>query len=227
MKFLRNLPFLRSFGFSLAMPAIFSALMAFSCSRPPVLVHKYIFEYPPPAFHGLAPLPEAIKVQQFAAAEAFNTPAMLYRPDAYLRQAYVHNQWRITPGPMVTDSLIRDLRHAGLFQAVFSEDSPDRARFRVEGGVTEIFENNDAAGWQAVLSLSVTFLDTHYPAREVHKRVLFQKSYRAAEPLAEKTPQGLAQGMSRAMSRLAEQIITDLYRAAKARLAMKEAPPAS
>jgi len=192
-----------------------------ACSRPPILVQRYILEYPAPAFPRRAPLPEAIKIQQFAAAEAVNTTAMLYRPDAYQRQAYVYNQWRITPGPMITDCLVRDLRHAGLFAAVFTEDSPDRARFQVEGGVTDLQEESDPAGWQAVLGLSVTLLDTHYPTREVSRRVLFQKSYRAVEPLPEKSPRGLAQAVSQAMARLSREILEDLHRAAKARLEEK------
>ncbi|MEJ5329641.1 MAG: ABC-type transport auxiliary lipoprotein family protein [Desulfobaccales bacterium] len=196
-------------------------LLTGACSRPPILVQRYILEYPAPAFPRQAPLAEAVKVHQFAAAEAINTTAMLYRPDAYQRQAYVYHQWRITPGPLVTDSLVRDLRHAGLFQAVFTEDSPDRARFRVEGGVTEMQEENHPAGWQAVLGLSVTLLDTNYPPKEVSRRVMFQKSYRAVEAMPDKTPQGLAAAMSRAMSRLSQEIINDIYRAAAARLAEK------
>lgn len=196
-------------------------LWAGACSRPPILVQRYILEYPAPAFPRQAPLPEAVKVHQFAAAEAINTTAMLYRPDAFQRQAYVYHQWRITPGPLVTDSLVRDLRHAGLFQAVFTEDSPDRARFRVEGGVTEMQEENHPAGWQAVLGLTVTLLDTNYPPKEVSRRVIFQKSYRAVEPIPHKTPQGLAAAISRAMSRLSREIITDIHRAAASRLAEK------
>ncbi len=196
-------------------------LMAGACSRPPILVQRYVLEYPAPAVPRQAPLPEAVKVHQFAAAEAINTTAMLYRPDAYQRQAYVYHQWRITPGPLVTDSLVRDLRQAGLFQAVFTEDSPDRARFRVEGGVTEMQEENYPAGWQAVLGLSITLLDTHYPPREVSRRVMFQKSYRAVEPMPDQTPQGLAAAISRAMSRLSREIITDIHRATASRLAEK------
>jgi ABC-type uncharacterized transport system auxiliary subunit len=191
------------------------------------MINKYILEYPAPPATRQAPIPEAIKIQEFAATEAYNTTAMLYRPDAYRRQAYVYNQWRVTPGPLVTDCLVRDLRHAGLFKAVFTGDSLDRARFRVEGGVTEIQENNEPGGWEAVLAVSVTLLDTAFPSREVSKRVVFQKSYRASEPLVEHTPQGLARGISQAMARLSREIISDIYRASRERLAAQEPPPAS
>ncbi len=212
---------------AVALAAALPALAAVGCSRAPVLVHQFILEYPAPQFSGRSQVPEAIKVQQFAVAEAFNTTAMLYRPSPYQRQAYVYNRWRISPGPLVTDCLVQDLRHSRLFTAVLTEDSPDRARFRVEGGVTEIQEEDEPGGWQAVLALNVTLLDTNFPAKEVSKRVVFQKSYRAVEPMPEKTPQGLAQGISRAMSRLSQQILADLHRAAQARVAAREPQPQS
>ncbi len=196
--------------------------LAAGCARSPILVQQYILEYPSPAMLRQPQVPEAIKVQQFSVAAAYHTTAMLYRVQPNQRQAYQYHRWRITPGPLVTDCLVQDLRGSGLFKAVFHEDAPDRARFRVEGGVSEILEDDTSGTWNAVLGLHITLLDTRYPASEIRKRLVFQKSYRAEEPLPEKTPQGLAQGMSRAMSRLSQQIIADLYQAAQERMAAKE-----
>ena len=67
--------------------------------------------------------------------------------------------------------------------------------------------------WQAALVLNITLLDTE--EKDPTKRVIFQKNYRADEPLTEKTPDGLAQAMSRAMERLSAQIITEVYQAIK------------
>jgi hypothetical protein len=53
------------------------------------------------------------------------------------------------------------------------------------------------------------------------QRVVFQKNYQVLEPLAEKTPQGLAQGMSRAMEQVSARIINDTYEAARNRNAGK------
>jgi hypothetical protein len=50
---------------------------------------------------------------------------------------------------------------------------------------------------------------------------LFQKNYHTAEPLADKTPQGLADAMSRAVQKLSQAIILDVYQAARQRQAVQ------
>jgi len=67
--------------------------------------------------------------------------------------------------------------------------------------------------------VTVTLLDVS--AEELPQRVVFQKSYRAAEPMPNKTPQGLAQAMSKAMENLSARIITDTYEATRQRTARK------
>jgi len=188
-------------------------LLLAGCGKPPTLVQKYMFEYPPPVPRASLPLNEAIKVEQFAVAQAYNSTAMIYRPNPYKSEAYGYHRWRVNPGYLVTDYLLRDLRNSGLFKAVLPYNSSDKARFLLEGGVEEIQEIDEADGWKAALALNITLLDLN--EKEVTRRVVFQKNYRAEEPLTEKTPQGLAQGMSRAMERLSAQITADVYRAAR------------
>jgi len=190
-------------------------LLLAGCGKPPTLVQKYMFEYPPPVPRASQPLKEGIKVEPFAVAQAFNSTAMLYRPDAYKSEAYTYHRWRVSPGYLVTDYLLRDLRKSGLFQAVLPSTSADNGRFLVEGGVEEIQEIDAPDGWKASLALNITLLDLK--EKEITRRVVFQKGYRAEEPLTEKTPAGLAQGMSRAMERLSGEIITDIYQAARKR----------
>ncbi len=192
---------------------LFLALALLGCGKPPVLVKKYIWEYPSPAFGGLAPLHEAIKVEQFGVAQAFDSPAMVYRPTLYQSEVYNYHRWRVNPGYLVTDYLLRDLRNSKLFKAVFSGDDLGKGRFVLEGGVEEIQEVDGQGGWVAALALNVTLLDTSQ--KEVTKRVVFQRNYRAMEPMTEQTPRGLAEGMSRAMAKLSAQIIADTYRAAQ------------
>jgi hypothetical protein len=52
----------------------------------------------------------------------------------------------------------------------------------------------------------------------VPAKVVFQKNYRVAEPMFERTPKGLAEAMSRAMERASAEITTDVYQAARQRL---------
>ena len=192
--------------------ALIMSLLWCGCGKPPMLVQKYLLDYPAPRVKA-APLTENLKVEQFAVAQAFNTTAMVYRTSPYKAENYNYSRWRVNPGYLVTDYLIRDLRDSRLFKAVLTPDSPSKARFSLEGGVEEIQEVDQGAAWQASLALNITLIDTS--EKEITKRVLFQKNYQTAEPLTEKTPAGLAQAMSRAMEQLSAQIITDVYQAAR------------
>ena len=190
-------------------------LVAFlsGCGKPPMLVNQYLLEYPAPVTGGKAKIPASVKVELFSVAQAFNSNAMVYQPRPFQSQSYNYSRWRANPGYLVTDYLIRDLREAGLFKAVFGPDSSGEHRFKLEGGVAEFQEVDAADGWKASLALTVTLLDT--AQQELPQRVVFQKNYRVLEPLPEKTPQGLAQGMSRAMEQISARIINDTYEAAR------------
>jgi ABC-type uncharacterized transport system auxiliary subunit len=195
------------------------ALFLSGCGKPPMLVNQYILDYPAPVPAGRSRLPQALKVELFAVAQAFNTNAMVYQPQPYKSQVYNYSRWRVNPGNLVTDYLLRDFRDATLFKAVFGPDSGSKHRFRLEGGVVEFQEVNEPGSWKAALALTVTLLDTD--KEEVPQRVVFQKNYRVQEPMPEKTPQGLAQAMSRAMEEVSARIIQDTYEAARNRTAGK------
>jgi ABC-type uncharacterized transport system auxiliary subunit len=190
-----------------------------ACGGSPALINRFILDYPPPVTGRPAPLDAALRVELFAADEIINRPEMVYRVNPYKTGVYQYNRWRTTPGFLVTDFLIRDLRQSGRFKAVFSYDRSDQARFRLEGGVVEFQENNLPGPWQAALTLNITLLDTDQ--ENIAARVMFQRTYQAQEPMAAKTPQGLAEAMSAAMQKLSGRIIQDVYRAVKQRLGSK------
>ena len=124
---------------------------------------------------------ELIKVERFSVANAFDTSAIVYRDGPNLRNIDPYNRWRTKPGDMVTDFLIRDLRHSALFQAVFSYNQNEETRYLLEGQVNEFLESKEKDGFRAVLSFDVTFQDLS--KKEVTERIVFQKSYGYAEPL--------------------------------------------
>jgi ABC-type uncharacterized transport system auxiliary subunit len=189
------------------------------CGKPPMLINQYILEYPAPMLGKGTKVPDAIKVEQFSVAQAFNSNAMVYQPQPFKSETYNYSRWRVNPGYLVTDYLLRDIRDGHLFKAVFGPGSSGKYRYLLEGGVAEFQELDEPDGWKAALGLTVTLLDT--TQEELPQRVVFQKNYRAVEPMPEKTPQGLAQGMSRAMEHLSAQIMTDAYEAARRRRAKK------
>lgn len=193
------------------------APLLLACGRRPPLIRQYVIEYAPPTTPALAKIDQALEIKEFAVAKTFNTTAMVYRPNLLERATYHYSSWRVNPGYMVTDYLARDFRETGLFKAVFSRGSTGSGRFVVDGGVEEIQELDDPDGWKAALAVLVTLLDTSRV--ETPEMVIFQKKYRAVTPMLAKTPQGLAEAMSRAMQQLSQEIIKDVYQAAKARAA--------
>jgi cholesterol transport system auxiliary component len=215
----------RFFRLTGRLPAVLAGLLAAAfllagCGKPPVMVHKYLLEYPPPEAPRRAQVPEGLRVELFAVAQAFNSPAMAYRSESYRSETYRYHRWRVNPGNLVTDFLLRDLRQTGLFKGVFGYDSTARPRFVLEGAVEEFQEVDEAEAWRAALALNITLLDTS--KEEITQRVVFQKNYRASEPLTDKTPPGLADAMSRAMQKVSQAVIQDVYQAARQRQAAKD-----
>jgi ABC-type uncharacterized transport system auxiliary subunit len=202
---------------TLVLPFLLS-LLIFGCSlgaKPSYLVNQYTLEYPPPTLKGLASINELVKVEQFSAAQTFNTPAMIYKEGPNLRNVDPYNRWRTKPGDMATEYLTRDLRNAGLFRAVISYNDSEEARYLLEGQVDEFLDASEKDVRKAVLCLNVTFLDLK--KRDTAEKVIFQRDYKMVEPYTEKTAAAFAQGMSRAMEKISRQILLDLQNAVKNR----------
>jgi len=192
-------------------------LLASGCSfgsKTTYSVNQYTLEYPSPVFKENAPIKELIKVERFSVANAFDTSAIVYRDGPNLRNIDPYNRWRTKPGDTVTDFLVRDLRHSGLFQAVFSYNQNEETRYRLEGQVNEFLESKENDGFKAILSVDVTFLDLS--KKEVTERIVFQRSYGYTEPLGRETYGNLAQAMSNAMEKFSRQVMMDLHQAMSA-----------
>ena len=181
------------------------------CGKPPNAVEKYILEYSSPVIGARPQLDLNLTVEQFAVAQAYNSTDMVYRPSPYKSDVYRYHRWRVNPGYLVTDYLIRDLRNSRLFRGVFLGPNTGNSRYHLEGTVEEFQELDEPDGWKASLAINVTLLDTVQEL--MPQRVVFQRNYRAVEPLVQKTPHGLAQGMSQAMENVSAQIINDVYQA--------------
>jgi ABC-type uncharacterized transport system auxiliary subunit len=172
------------------------------------LVRQYILEYPPPMVEGIVQTDDLIKVERFSVVRAFNTTAMLYRDGPYTLNSDPYNRWRANPGEMVPDYLVRDLRKVKLFRAVYSYHDIVQTRYVLQGEVEDFLEVDEGGSSKAVLKINVTFLDL--AKKELPQQVIFQKNYRAEDPLSEKTAAGLAQAMSRAMEKISRELVLDL-----------------
>jgi ABC-type uncharacterized transport system auxiliary subunit len=193
--------------------ALSIVLLFVSCtvlnSKPPYTVHLYTMEYLPPVVEREAAR-NTLRIGRFSVAQSYNSTAMFRRPEAYRLEAYNYHRWRVTPGDMVTDFLLRDFRSCGVFKAVFSQREPAETEFTIEGSVGEFLARRDTDGWKAVLSLEITLLDSRKTS--IAEKVLFQKRYTMTEPMSEETPEELARAMSGAMSQASAAAISEVCR---------------
>jgi ABC-type uncharacterized transport system auxiliary subunit len=208
-------------GISVLVPSALILLLSVSLftgclkrDKPSTIAERYTLEYPSPGFSKLAPIDEAIKIERFSVARAFNTKSMVFRPEPYKLDTYASNRWMVNPGDMVSDYLLRDLRNSGLFKAAFSYRNLEHARYVLEGSVDDFLEIDAANKRTAALTISITLLDLSHSGAP--NRLLFQKQYQTSEPLPERTPAGLAQAMSSGMGKLSSMIIRDIHQAVSA-----------
>lgn len=172
----------------------------------------YILEYAPPPLRNIQYLEEIVKMERFSVVQLYNSSAMVYRTgSSFSLNNFSYSRWKANPGDMVTDCLMHDLRETGLFRAVYSYRNTETTRFILEGIVTAFLEDRQEGNRKALMSLSITLLDSNQ--KEMLKKVVFQKSYAYGAPCEEEGPRGLARGLSESMGHLSGQIINDVYQA--------------
>jgi len=177
--------------------------------QPKNKIEYYTLEYDPPAMGHHQPLPYVIRVQQFSVSPIYNSNRIIYRDKSYKRQAYTYYKWQANPARFVTYYLSRDLQESGLFKAVLPADGRFAPAFLVAGTVNDFMESDGENTWEAVLSVSIAFMDEQ--ETDISQKIFFQKTYRTSKPCRQKNPQALAAAMSLAMSEISGNIINDLY----------------
>lgn len=186
-------------------------------SKAPYLVEQYVLDYPPPVLENINKIEASIKFTRFSVAHIYNNTYMNYKINPYKIRAYSYSKWRVNPGDLVSDYIIRDLRNANMFIAVMSYHEPENPRFIVEGGVEEFVELIEKDKSYAYIALSLVLVDNK--EREITGKVVFQKKYYAKEPMQDHSPEAFARSISIALSRLSGQFMNDLYLATKKRMA--------
>ena len=184
--------------------------------QPAVRIDYFTLEYESPVISDLSPLPVVIKVEPFSVAPSYNSTRIIYRNGSYKRDEYFYYKWRANPGLLATYFLRRDISNTGLFSAVLPSDSRFPFSFLLEGTVDQFYEMDEGEHWTAVLSLTITVMDSKDP--DVSANVLFQKTYHKQKPCPQNNPTGLAEAMSQAMKDMSGDIIRDVYASIKDRM---------
>ena len=179
--------------------------------KPSTITEYYMLDYGPPVHDDVKPFDENLRIERFSVAQLYNSNTIVFRTGAFSLTAYPYNRWRANPGDMVTDYLVRDFRHGGLFRAVFSYRDPEKTRFILEGSVVEFLEIRQEGSRNASLGINITLLDMNQ--KEIPQKVVFQKNYSHSAICKEEGSRGLAQGLSKSMEELSRQISNDVYHA--------------
>jgi len=198
---------------------IICALMISGCAgsgKPSYDVENYILSYTAPSWNQPVRLNASLKFNRFSIAAAYNSVNMIFRNDAYGFDAFNYSRWAVNPADMIADSLLRDVRESGLFQAVFSRYETEEGRFVITGGVEEFYLRMGKNDKTAIIGISVLLRDTR--EQETGKSILFQKKYTREEPLQESSPRGYCDAASRGMRIISEQMTHDIYAAVKAKV---------
>jgi ABC-type uncharacterized transport system auxiliary subunit len=175
------------------------------------IVYQYTLNYRSPSFPGLSRLDAVLTVDRFSAVEAYKSLSMVYSPSPFRRDLYNYYRWRVAPGDMTSDYLLRDLRSSGLFDAVFSSSEYEGTQYLLQGEVEKFLEVDEGGTSKAELVVNVTLLDK--TQADVTKQVIFQKSYVSSGSVNERTPAGFAAGMSKAVEKLSADVIRDIHQA--------------
>ena len=199
----------------LFIPVLILLMTGCAGGQPPVNTQYYMLDYNPPDIKETFRLDESLKVERFSVVQFYNSNSMMFRTSSIGLDKFPYDRWGTSPGYMVADYLVRDLRQNGLFRAIFSYQDTEAVRFLLEGNITEFLAVDRQDGRKALLTIYVTLLDLNQT--DSAKQVIFQKSYTHAAPCKENSAQGLAMGVSESLERLSGQIINDVYQAVKSR----------
>ena len=181
--------------------------------QPKPEIQYYTLEYTSPQISASEPVSALIRFEPFEATAPYHSDRMIYREGAFKRDAYFYYRWRVAPAQLVSYLLKRDVRASGLFEAVLPGPCDLAPTFRLRGTVDDFLEWDEADRWEAVLTLSVTFIaEDDSCGRE---KILLQNTYRSRERCEQKTPQAVARAMSLAMSEVSGMILRDLYHSLK------------
>ncbi|HPP07021.1 MAG TPA: ABC-type transport auxiliary lipoprotein family protein [Syntrophorhabdaceae bacterium] len=177
--------------------------------KAPYYVEQYILDYDHPKIDLGKAIDTSVKFERFSVAQVYNNTRMNYRTNPFRIDAYNYSRWRVNPGDLIGDFLLRDMRGSNIIAVVMSYRNPEYTRFSVEGGVEEFLEVMEDGRPFAVLSLNLAVLDNK--ETEITKKIKLQKTYKTKEPLKDHSPESLAKGMSTSLARVSELFLKDFY----------------
>jgi len=101
------------------------------------------------------PLADSLRIRDLEIAPAYDKDKMVYRFSPYQFQYYNYMLWAVKPNKMVTELIVRQLEHSGLFEVVSRDYGDDRPEFEMTGTLEAIEELDSGTEWYAHLAFSL------------------------------------------------------------------------
>ncbi|RME23476.1 MAG: hypothetical protein D6806_11200 [Deltaproteobacteria bacterium] len=131
-----------------------------------------------------------LRVRQFEIGPAYDTERLVYRYSPYEFQYYNFMLWATKPQKMVTDMVIRHLRHSGLFAKVDSEFLDNPPDYELTGEISAIEELDSGDEWFAHIAMNLRL------SRYRSDRPLWSKSIDVKKKVYNKAPVYVVKALS-------------------------------
>ncbi|MCX7017200.1 MAG: ABC-type transport auxiliary lipoprotein family protein [Candidatus Sumerlaeota bacterium] len=166
----------------------------------------YILTPKAPAPEG-APAPVSVGFDGVQLSQVYSQDRIAYRKSDNRIAYFNYENWAAAPDLLVGEAVFQWLSDSGRFQRV--EKSPSLSKFDVvvDGQLRDIYEDERAEPWQAVLSVAWEIRDG------ATDKVLGRTVTTDRAPVEGRTVDALARAMSRAVEKSAEQLAAAIVQA--------------
>ncbi|MGE0548155.1 MAG: ABC-type transport auxiliary lipoprotein family protein [Kofleriaceae bacterium] len=158
-----------------------------------------------------------IAIEPFETDPGYDDERIVYRTTPYRLDYYQYHRWSASPSVMVASFLEQALERAGRFRAVV-RDATEQSPLVIRGRVLAIEEvDRSATSRVGRIVVELSLVDSRTGS------TLWSEQFEEAEPVAQRTPEGLAKALSVAMGRIAARA-TDPIAAQATRIAAAKSP---
>ena len=180
------------------------ALLAAACGATPIRYYQPVVVDELLADANATAQDCVLSVETFTSDAALDEQRIVYRESAHRFDYYHFHRWSAPPGELSSALLRESVRRVGSFRAVIGGLDP-RAALVLSGRVVAFEEVDvDADDWQARVALELTLRNNHSGV------VLWTELFEVDEPIAQRTPEGVAAAISRALTRIGKRLATKI-----------------
>jgi len=145
-----------------------------------------------------------LRVRPFDIGPAYDTERIVYRHSPYEFQYYNFMKWATKPQKMITDLVVRHLRHSRVFDRVGS-DFPDEAPdYELSGEILAIEELDSGDEWYAHLALNLHL--TRYRS----ERVIWSRGIDVKKRVYNKAPVYVVKALSELLEEQMQLVVKQL-----------------